>query len=47
MMTKYTKTYYEHVDETVYKQVMDNGLQVYIIDKSGYNKKFATYTGLL
>ncbi len=44
MMTKYTKTYYEHVDETVYKQVMDNGLQVYIIDKSGYNKKFATYT---
>lgn len=44
MTNKYTTVRYDHLDEVVHKQVMDNGLEVFIIDKKGYNKKFATYT---
>lgn len=44
MTNKYTTMHYDHLDEVVHKQVMDNGLEVFIIDKKGYNKKFATYT---
>src|SRR5699024_9507180 len=43
-MSNYESKYYDQVDETVHKKVMDNGLEVYIIDKKGYNKKFVTYT---
>ena len=44
MTNKYTTEHYDHLDEVVHKQVMDNGLEVFIIDKKGYNKKFVTYT---
>lgn len=44
MTTNFITTNYEHLDEVVHKQVMANGLEVFIIDKKGYNKKFATYT---
>lgn len=44
MTNKFTTVRYDHLDEIVHKQVMDNGLEVFIIDKKGYNKKFATYT---
>ena len=44
MTNKYTTIRYDHLDEIVHKQIMDNGLEVFIIDKKGYNKKFATYT---
>ena len=44
MTNKFTTVSYDHLDEIVHKQVMDNGLEVFIIDKKGYNKKFATYT---
>lgn len=44
MTNKFTTVRHDHLDEIVHKQVMDNGLEVFIIDKKGYNKKFATYT---
>ena len=38
------KTYYEQIDETVYKEILDNGLNVFIIPKKGFQKTFVTYT---
>ena len=38
------KTYYEQIDETVYTEVLDNGLNVFIIPKKGFQKTFVTYT---
>lgn len=35
---------YREIDEKVYQKTLDNGLEVFIIQKSGYNKKFVTYT---
>ncbi|MCD2136683.1 EF-P 5-aminopentanol modification-associated protein YfmH [Salinicoccus halitifaciens] len=35
---------YKEIDECVYHDTMDNGLEVYLIQKAGYNKKFVTYT---
>ncbi|SOC38054.1 EF-P 5-aminopentanol modification-associated protein YfmH [Salinicoccus kekensis] len=35
---------YKEIDEFVYHDTMDNGLEVYLIQKAGYNKKFVTYT---
>ncbi|UEX89299.1 EF-P 5-aminopentanol modification-associated protein YfmH [Staphylococcus ratti] len=38
------KTYYPQIDETIYKTVLDNGLNVFIIPKKGFQKTFVTYT---
>lgn len=35
---------YKEIDENVYQETLDNGLEVFIIQKAGYNKKFVTYT---
>lgn len=35
---------YKEIDEYVYTETMDNGLEVHLIQKAGYNKKFVTYT---
>ncbi len=35
---------YKGIDESVYKETLDNGLEIFLIQKSGYNKKFVTYT---
>ncbi|MFD2829722.1 EF-P 5-aminopentanol modification-associated protein YfmH [Corticicoccus populi] len=35
---------YKTIDEKVYQETLDNGLDVFIINKPGYNKKFVTYT---
>lgn len=35
---------YRTIDEKVYQETLDNGLEVFIINKPGYNKKFVTYT---
>ncbi|WP_411844099.1 EF-P 5-aminopentanol modification-associated protein YfmH [Salinicoccus sp. HZC-1] len=37
-------TEYKGIDEKVYSHKCDNGLEVFIIQKPGYSKKFATYT---
>lgn len=37
-------THYKDIDETVYHEKMNNGLEVVYIKKSGFNKKFVTYT---
>ncbi|WP_028589349.1 EF-P 5-aminopentanol modification-associated protein YfmH [Paenibacillus massiliensis] len=34
---------YEHLQETLYHEVMDNGLQVYVLPKPGFQKTFATF----
>ncbi|MNW23549.1 putative zinc protease AlbF [compost metagenome] len=34
---------YEHLQETLYHEVMDNGLQVYVLPKAGFQKTFATF----
>ncbi|CAD2076662.1 EF-P 5-aminopentanol modification-associated protein YfmH [Phocicoccus pinnipedialis] len=36
--------HYKDIDETVYHEKMNNGLEVIYIKKSGFNKKFVTYT---
>lgn len=36
--------YYEQIDEYVYKETLDNGLDVFIIPKKGFQKTFVTYT---
>ncbi|MCO4328297.1 insulinase family protein [Staphylococcus hyicus] len=38
------KTYYEQIDETVYSEKLENGLNVFIIPKRGFQKTFVTYT---
>ena len=35
---------YREIDENVYQDTLENGLEVFLIQKSGYNKKFVTYT---
>lgn len=35
---------YEHMDEKVYYEKLDNGLQVYLMPKAGFNKTYATFT---
>lgn len=37
-------TEYKDIDEKVYSHTCSNGLEVFIIQKPGYSKKFATYT---
>lgn len=37
-------TEYKGIDEKVYSHKCSNGLEVFIIQKPGYSKKFATYT---
>ncbi|MGN7412303.1 EF-P 5-aminopentanol modification-associated protein YfmH [Paenibacillus sp. SAF-068] len=34
---------YEHLQETLYYEVMDNGLHVYILPKPGFQKTYATF----
>lgn len=36
--------YYQQIDEYVYKETLDNGLDVFIIPKKGFQKTFVTYT---
>ncbi|MCJ8006331.1 EF-P 5-aminopentanol modification-associated protein YfmH [Lederbergia wuyishanensis] len=35
---------FEQINETLYHEKLDNGLQVYILPKTGFNKTFATFT---
>lgn len=35
---------YEQMDELVYYEKLDNGLQVYLMPKAGFNKTYATFT---
>lgn len=35
---------YDQINETLYYEKLDNGLEVYILPKSGFNKTFATFT---
>lgn len=35
---------YEKLQETLYHEVMDNGLQVYVLPKPGFQKTYATFT---
>lgn len=37
------KKYYKSVDETVYYEKLENGLDVYLIPKNDYNKVYATF----
>lgn len=34
---------YPHVQETLYREVMDNGLEVIVLPKEGFNKTYATF----
>jgi predicted Zn-dependent peptidase len=34
---------YDKLQETLYHEVMDNGLQVYVLPKSGFRKTYATF----
>ncbi|WP_438350200.1 EF-P 5-aminopentanol modification-associated protein YfmH [Paenibacillus sp. FA6] len=34
---------YEHLQETLYYEVMDNGLRVYVLPKPGFNKTYASF----
>ncbi|WP_068619223.1 EF-P 5-aminopentanol modification-associated protein YfmH [Paenibacillus tuaregi] len=38
------KIHYEQLQETLYHEVMDNGLQVYVLPKPGFKKTYATFT---
>lgn len=38
------KIKFEQLDEQLYYEKLDNGLQVYILPKEGYNKTYATFT---
>jgi len=38
------KKIYEHLNETLYYEKLDNGLDVYILPKKGFNKYYATFT---
>lgn len=37
-------TYYEQIDETVYETELNNGLKLFVIPKTGFQKTFVTYT---
>lgn len=36
-----TKNYYEHINETIYSEKLDNGLEVYVVPKKDYDKTYA------
>lgn len=36
------KLHYERLQETLYHEVMDNGLQVYVLPKPAFLKTYAT-----
>lgn len=38
------QTYYEAIDETLYETVLDNGMQLFIIPKKGFQKSYVTMT---
>jgi predicted Zn-dependent peptidase len=38
------KVEFEQLDETLYHEKLDNGLEVYILPKKGFSKTFATFT---
>ena len=38
------RTYYEQMDEYVYDTQLDNGLNLFVIPKPGFQKTFVTYT---
>lgn len=38
------KQQYDQLQETVYSEVMPNGLRVYVLPKQGFSKTFATFT---
>jgi predicted Zn-dependent peptidase len=38
------KITFQQLNETLYHEKMDNGLEVYILPKEGFNKTFATFT---
>lgn len=38
------KVFYEHINETLYHEELDNGLNVYILPKPGFSKYFATFS---
>ncbi|SMG17029.1 EF-P 5-aminopentanol modification-associated protein YfmH [Paenibacillus aquistagni] len=38
------KRVFDHVQETVYFEKMDNGLEVYVLPKQGFNKTYATFS---
>ncbi|AVL78399.1 MULTISPECIES: EF-P 5-aminopentanol modification-associated protein YfmH [Staphylococcus] len=37
-------TYYKQIDETVYEAELNNGLKLFVIPKTGFQKTFVTYT---
>lgn len=43
MKNRVEKYYYESINETIYKLVLDNGLTVFINKKEGYNKIFSSF----
>lgn len=38
------KLFFEQLNETLYYETLENGLQVYVLPKQGFNKTFATFT---
>ncbi|MCF6137173.1 EF-P 5-aminopentanol modification-associated protein YfmH [Pseudalkalibacillus berkeleyi] len=36
--------YFDQLQETLYSETLENGLQVYILPKKGFNKTYATFT---
>ena len=38
-----TKQYYPHLDETLYRRKLSNGLQVLVVPKPGFTKKMAYF----
>ena len=38
------KTYYQTIKETVYHEKMDNGLNVYLMPKDGFNKTYGLFS---
>ena len=39
-----TKKYYENIDETLYFEKLDNGLEVYVVKKDDYDKTYGIIT---
>lgn len=37
------KLQFDNLQETLYKEVMDNGLHVYVLPKPGFQKTYATF----
>jgi len=38
------KQIFEHLDEMLYMEKLDNGLQIYVVPKKGFQKTYATFT---